>query len=155
LTHTTTTEPYITFKDPNELERFLRTCDLAISKRRWRIEIVASPGECTQAIRQKWKIHARYKTEISRSSGPRRGDRVRLYYCIESEPSLVAAFNETSARDWKLVRRKKAKKTKKRPPIEHYSASTLRHLFHILAISWLTPPALAKYLAEFTNTKNF
>lgn len=155
LTHTTTTEPYITFKDPTELERFLRTCDLAISKRRWRIEIIASPGESAKTIRQKWKIHAQYKTKISRSSGPRRGDRARLYYCIESEPSLVAAFNETSARGWKLVRGKKVRKTRKRPPIEHYSASTLRHLFHILAICWLTPQALAKYLAEFTNTKNF
>ncbi len=154
LTHTTTTTPYITLKHPADLERFLKTCDLAISKQRWRIEIVASPGESAKSIRQQWKMLARYRTEISRSTGPKRGNRARLYYSIEDESSLVAAFNDTSASDWRLVKGKKVKKTRKRPPIEHYSASTLRYLFHILAIGWLTPSALSKLLAEFTNTEN-
>ena len=156
VSHTTTTEPYVSFTEPLELMRFLATCELAISRRCWRVELTRNPDDSELAIRRHWKLDDRYETEFISSPGGVRGYRARLYYRHQSETRLVAKFNKTAKCKWKdPVKQEKRKKTY-RAQISRYSASTLRYIFPMLGIMMFEPEALQeavlRQLSASSNT---
>lgn len=134
LSHTTTTEPYVSFTDPLALCEFLTTCELAIDSRCWRVELTRNPDDSETAIREHWKLDSRYDTEIIPSPGGVRGYRARLYYRHANEARLVAQFNKTTNCRWKDPVMRKNRKETFRSEISRYGASTLRYIFHMLAI---------------------
>ena len=148
LSHTTTTEPYVSFTDPLELVRFFATCELAISRRCWRVELTRNPDDSDSVIRRHWNLDKRYETEFVSSPGGVRGYRARVYYRHPNEPHLVARFNKTARCKWKdPVKQEKRKKTF-RAEISRYSASTLRYIFHMLAIMMFGPETLRRAVAD-------
>lgn len=137
LTHSMTTEAFVIFKKPDDLQRFLKVCKNAIHDSRWRIEIPLHEDSDMDVARKTWRLTK--DTIIARipTKGHTEANFVRVRLKHPNDKDIIArmqrsfATSETDTRQ--LI-------------VKRYSTHTLHFVFHMMAITMFSTSRLTAAL---------